>query len=141
MSRSAEPPQPAASWLGTRQKPVLSVLWENPPSLVGQWAAGHRAPVSPAPLTGAGAVPLQCLAGAGNAQCRAGIRSLSPWAALQTGSAKGELHKHLILLWMVLSLLLFNQVNGWLLVLVKFRSDSMHGENQVFVMEIIKWFF
>lgn len=58
----------------------------------------------------------------------------SVWAALQTGSAKGVLHKHLILLLMLLSLL-FNQVlDGcwyWL------NSDSIHG---MFVMETTKCF-
>lgn len=53
----------------------------------------------------------------------------SVWAALQTGSAKGVLHKHPILLLMVLSLLVFNQVMGgcwyWLNSLVILSMEKI----------------
>lgn len=129
-----ELPQPAASWLGIRKKPVPSVLGENLPSLMGEWAAGHRPPVPPAPNTGTGGVPYpREVSGCSGGSSGEGIIRSSVWAALQTGSAKGVLHKHLILLLMLLSLLVFNQVMDgcwcWL------NSDSIHGvfgDNQVF---------
>lgn len=93
MSRSEEGTPPgAASWLGIRKKPVLSVLWENPPSLLeGIPPSLPQSPCVPCSKhRNWGCSMPREMSGCSGGSSVGGMRPLTPWAGAGPGGSSAD---------------------------------------------------